>query len=40
LAAEESECNAIVEEDEGGGWGVNPDVDEEDATPAEFTYTE
>jgi len=40
FAAEESECNAIVDEDDGGGWGVKPDVDEDDVTPAEFTYTE
>jgi hypothetical protein len=29
-----------VDDDEGGGWGVKPGVDEDDATPAEFTYTE
>ena len=37
FAAEESECSAIVDDDEGGGWGVKPDVVEDDPTPAEFT---
>ena len=40
FAVEESECNAIVDEEEGGGWGVNPDVEDDEVTPAEFTYTE
>ena len=40
FAAEESECNAMVEVEEGGGWGVNPDVEDDEVTPAELTYTE
>lgn len=42
FAAEESECNAMVDDEDGGGWGVKPDVvvDVDEVTPAEFTYTE
>ena len=37
FAAEESECNAMVDVEEGGGWGVKPDVEDDEVTPAEFT---